>query len=235
MRTTGDIDHEVGGEATAVSRHPRWIVFLASLAALATGAGIGWGLSWGLTTAEAARSTPTASVTPTPTALVVGLVRAEPDVLPTQSSGPSSPAPSPSGTQAGATPAEPSRDPETVVATTLNNFLTAINENRPEDAYALYAPDLRKRIGSYEAWAGGYSSTIHRQADIRSITPDGGGKLWTIVDLVSEQDPAHSPDEKSPCLVWRLTYVVAPTSGGGIINDVRMPTDRNAYAPCTAE
>nr|ASV47059.1 hypothetical protein [uncultured bacterium] len=107
----------------------------------------------------------------------------------------------------------------------LAAYVSAINEERYEDAFALFSPDSATAAGGLPAWLDAQQPRVVDDARLVAVRPAGGGDLAAVLVFRSRQDPSFSPDGAQDCLDWELTYDLAGPGPGYLIRSGSPVTD----------
>ncbi len=107
----------------------------------------------------------------------------------------------------------------------LDAYVTAINEERYEDAFALFSPDSPVASGGLDSWLAQQQPREVSDARIVAVRDDGPDGLVAVWTFRSRQDPSFSPDGLQDCLDWELSYVLAGPAPGWLIRSSSAVTD----------
>ncbi len=145
---------------------------------------------------------------------------------PTSGSPTTAPTPGP-GTAPGSVAVDPGvDDPGTEGARrVLDSYVTAINDERYADAFALFSPDSATAGAGLQAWLDAQRPRALSGARIVAVRPDGPADLTAVLVFRSRQDPAYSPDGTQDCLDWELSYDLAGPGPEYLIRSSALLTD----------
>jgi non-specific serine/threonine protein kinase len=91
----------------------------------------------------------------------------------------------------------------------LDAYVTAIDEERYVDAFALFSPDSATAQDGLPAWLDAQQPRSLSDARLVAVRPEGPADLGAVLTFRSRQDPAYSPDGTQDCLDWELSYELA--------------------------
>jgi hypothetical protein len=136
--------------------------------------------------------------------------------------GPAGPIPAPGAV----TVADGVDDPGTEGARrVLDAYVTAIDEERYADAFALFSPDSATARDGLPAWLDAQQPRSLDDARLVAVRPEGSADLSAVLTFRSRQDPAYSPDGAQDCLDWELSYALAGPGPDYLIRASRLVTE----------
>jgi hypothetical protein len=107
----------------------------------------------------------------------------------------------------------------------LDAYVTAIDDERYADAFALFSPDSATAGAGLQAWLDAQQPRALSGARIVAVRPDGPADLTAVLVFRSRQDPAYSPDGTQDCLDWELSYDLAGPGPEYLIRSSALLTD----------
>ena len=111
------------------------------------------------------------------------------------------------------------------VRAVLDAYVTAIDDGRYEDAFALFSPESATARDGLDAWLDAQRPRALTDARLLSVNEEGPGTAEAVLVFRSRQDPSYSPDGQQDCLDWELAYTFDGPAPGWLIRSSSTVTD----------
>jgi hypothetical protein len=111
------------------------------------------------------------------------------------------------------------------VRAVLDAYVTAIDDGRYEDAFALFSPDSATARDGLDAWLDAQRPRALTDARLLSVREEGPGTAEAVLVFRSRQDPSYSPDGQQDCLDWELAYTFDGPAPDRLIRSSSTVTD----------
>lgn len=111
------------------------------------------------------------------------------------------------------------------VRAVLDAYVTAVDDGRYEDAFALFSPDSATARDGLDAWLDAQRPRALTDARLLSVREEGPGTAEAVLVFRSRQDPSYSPDGQQDCLDWELAYTFDGPAPDRLIRSSSTVTD----------
>jgi hypothetical protein len=111
------------------------------------------------------------------------------------------------------------------VRAVLDAYVTAVDDGRYEDAFALFSPESATARDGLDAWLDAQRPRSITDARLLSVREEGPGTAEAVLVFRSRQDPSDSPDGQQDCLDWELAYTFDGPAPGWLIRSSSTVTD----------